>query len=163
MGGGGDADLELVLAVVWGCGRHPEAPTAAAGDGATWRRWRGPADAVASLATVGGRRLYSTRCDAVTKDAASAAVVMEPRTRPRAAITLASRPAKALLLKRRRNVWHYAQAAPSGGKMKMTGGPRRQCFGLVDRLVSYDVLVVDEEEEEERSPDGEVLVWNVSV
>ena len=36
----------------------------------------------------------------------------------------------------------------------MTAFRPRQCSELVDRLVSYDVLVVDEEEEESESPDG---------
>ena len=100
-------------------------------------------DAVASLQDATLLQRCASSALSVAKDAASAQ------------LPYASRPAKALLL----------QAAPKCVALCARGAFGREdeddrfsdlgsALEFVDRLVSYDVLVVDEEEEESESPDG---------
>jgi hypothetical protein len=146
------ADLELVLALYRGVATAAAAQ-ALDGPGATLARRR-PADAVARALGPLVDAVASLQDATLLQRCASSALSVA-RDAASAQLPYASRPAKALLL----------QAAPKCVALCARGAFGREdeddrfsdlgsALELVDRLVSYDVLVVDEEEEESESPDG---------
>ena len=145
------ADLELVLALYRGVATAAAAQ-ALDGPGATLARRR-PADAVARALGPLVDAVSSLQ-DATLFQRCASSAYLWPRTRHRRSYPTRRARRRPCCSKRRRSVALCARGAFGREDEDDRFSDLGSALELVDRLVSYDVLVVDEEEEESESPDG---------